>query len=402
MSDSNARDAILAALDEAAAFEHAVICQYLYAAFSLKKHPQEGGFGWAESETVRSWQTTLYLVARQEMEHLGMVWNLTTALGGRPNIHRADFPVPCPVVRGGQLTLGPFGLAALDDLMAIEKSHENASSYVASLYRGIAEMITSADFAGTDLFSGPERAQVTHRTLQLNRGMYDMELARVTDLNSALAAIDQIVEAGDGHHHGRGDNHLKMVTRCRDELERMTDGNSTFNPVRNVVANPSAIDNPVSLSASKLFDATYQTMMLIMDRFYLPDGISYAERMALNRTAFFPMMTMIIRPLGEMLTQMPLGLNGSESAGPLFTPVSRLIVSKDASYVLDALYVRLKEHAAHGAQLTALVSGQQTDWATVLAPRFVFLADNLARLASNFASLVKLDMPDLHRIPSRS
>lgn len=36
------RELLVTALSEAAEIEHAITCQYLFAAFSLKTHPEEG------------------------------------------------------------------------------------------------------------------------------------------------------------------------------------------------------------------------------------------------------------------------------------------------------------------------------------------------------------------------
>ena len=41
---------------------------------------------------VASWERTLLMVARQEMEHLGLVGNLVTALGGTLWLGRPRFP----------------------------------------------------------------------------------------------------------------------------------------------------------------------------------------------------------------------------------------------------------------------------------------------------------------------
>jgi rubrerythrin len=80
-------------LAEAAVVEHDVLCQYLFAAASLKQHHAEGGVTYAQLELMRGWKTTIMEVARQEMEHLGIVSNLLTAIGEAPRFDRPDFPV---------------------------------------------------------------------------------------------------------------------------------------------------------------------------------------------------------------------------------------------------------------------------------------------------------------------
>lgn len=76
---------------EAAVLEHQFMCQYLYAAFSLKRAP-DASCDAAQFEHVRRWASTLYMIARQEMEHLSIVNSLLTATGLRPCLVRFRFP----------------------------------------------------------------------------------------------------------------------------------------------------------------------------------------------------------------------------------------------------------------------------------------------------------------------
>ena len=85
-SKIDTREELINALTEAAELEHGLLCQYLFAAFSMKKHPTEGAT-WPQLELVRSWEAHILRVAREEMAHLGTVTNLLTAIGGR---HSSD------------------------------------------------------------------------------------------------------------------------------------------------------------------------------------------------------------------------------------------------------------------------------------------------------------------------
>jgi hypothetical protein len=79
-------------LKEAATLEHQFMAQYLYAAFSLKKDPDDRCSD-AEFEHVRRWASTIYRIARQEMEHLSVVNSILTAVGGEPYFgHAGTFP----------------------------------------------------------------------------------------------------------------------------------------------------------------------------------------------------------------------------------------------------------------------------------------------------------------------
>jgi len=73
-------------LREAAEVEHALMLQYLYAAFSVK--PVYSGIVGNGAPTTHN----LIGVAVQEMQHLGKVNQLLVALGAAPHLIREDFP----------------------------------------------------------------------------------------------------------------------------------------------------------------------------------------------------------------------------------------------------------------------------------------------------------------------
>ena len=107
-------------LTEAAELEHGLLCQYLYAWFSMKRAPEEG-VTWQQLELMRQWGASLLLVARQEMEHLGLVCNLLTAIGEAPTLRRPDFPLgPRYYDLGIPCLLEPFGLPALERFIGFE------------------------------------------------------------------------------------------------------------------------------------------------------------------------------------------------------------------------------------------------------------------------------------------
>jgi hypothetical protein len=87
------REHLLSTLAEAAELEHTLMCLYLYAVFSFKRSLEEGLTG-EELEVVDKWRQTILSVCIQEMTHLALVANLTTALGGGAHLFRPAFPVP--------------------------------------------------------------------------------------------------------------------------------------------------------------------------------------------------------------------------------------------------------------------------------------------------------------------
>jgi hypothetical protein len=87
------RAQLIDALRLAVELEHNLMCQYLFAAYSVKKLPGED-ISQVELERARRWESLITLIARQEMEHLGLALNLLTAIGGTPSLSRPNFPQP--------------------------------------------------------------------------------------------------------------------------------------------------------------------------------------------------------------------------------------------------------------------------------------------------------------------
>jgi len=83
------RDEAIFLLHVAAEVEHALLTQYLYAAYSLKSKddlPEE------RRAQVRAWKHTLLGIAREEMGHLITVQNLLRLIGGPLTLNREDYP----------------------------------------------------------------------------------------------------------------------------------------------------------------------------------------------------------------------------------------------------------------------------------------------------------------------
>jgi hypothetical protein len=216
------REALIYMLCEAAELEHGIMCQYLFAVFSLK---QDDGEGLTEAElaATRRWRKVISHVATQEMLHLALVQNLLTAIGAAPHLSRPNFPHPASHYPAGvHLALLPFGEEAVRHFMFLERPEgmdirdaDGMAAFgraqplmeagdivprgqdfktVGHLYRSIEEGFRHlVESRGEDwLFVGPPRAQATPEYFGWP------ELVPVTDLASAQRAIDEILEQGEG------------------------------------------------------------------------------------------------------------------------------------------------------------------------------------------------------------
>src|SRR5579862_3125395 len=103
------REELIYMICEAAELEHALMCEYLFAAFSLKDRVDEG-LSSAQLEAVERWRAVLLGVAHQEMLHLALTANMLSALGASPHLSRPNLPQPARHYPGSvRLALLPFG-----------------------------------------------------------------------------------------------------------------------------------------------------------------------------------------------------------------------------------------------------------------------------------------------------
>jgi Ferritin-like len=115
------REALIYMLCQAAEVEHGIMCQYLFAAFSLKQRTDEG-LTPEELEAVTRWRHTIGHVATEEMLHLALVQNVLSAIGAAPHLTRPNLPAPARHHPAGvSLTLVPFGGRALQHFMFLER-----------------------------------------------------------------------------------------------------------------------------------------------------------------------------------------------------------------------------------------------------------------------------------------
>src|SRR5262245_22659066 len=115
------REALIYMLYEAAELEHGIMCQYLFAAFSLKQREDEGLTADA-LEAVLRWRRAVAHVATEEMLHLALVQNLLSAIGSAPHLARPNLPAPARHYPAGvNLTLVRLGEPALRHFMFLER-----------------------------------------------------------------------------------------------------------------------------------------------------------------------------------------------------------------------------------------------------------------------------------------
>lgn len=350
------REELIYLLSRAAELEHGLACIYLFAAYSLKSDVSEGGLTDEQAEMVRGWRRHLCSVAVEEMLHLAQVSNLLTAIGGAPHFRRTNFPLPPSAYPFGiRLSLEPFSQETIERFLCYEmpetgilsaeqqaifdpirtrvlqaqgalptRVEEEGGDYkryepfevdfktVGEFYHKIETGFTH--IPEEELFIGPPEAQANARFVDLNG-----ELVSVVDPASACTAIEMIVEQGEAPTTAHPDAHFWVFDKvCTQYAETKAQAERTgipFEPVRPVVSNPMTrfyddtsggiiIHDPLTHQVADLFNVAYDTMLLMLLRFFSHTEETEAELEHLSR-ASLRLMTTVIRPLGEVLTKLP-------------------------------------------------------------------------------------------------
>ncbi|MBB3084107.1 ferritin-like domain-containing protein [Geodermatophilus sabuli] len=363
------REELTVALHEAAELEHGLMIQYLFPAFSMKKRLDEG-LSAPQQRSARTWQATILRVAVEEMGHLGTVCNLLASIGEGPYLDRPNFPqrsgyYPFPfdlvpfsdealyrmlvfeLPQGEPLPPPPRMPApdrlTMDSVAALSAAPDPLTyDYVGELYGDIADGLRRMD--EQELFIGPRSAQVD------NSWSVDLDLRQVVDRSSALAAIEDIVVDGEGSPTERSSSHYGRFARVRQEYEE----SGFFAAARPVVVNPrtrAQRDAPTggtllveerTRRAAELFNGAYGTVLLMLEQFFGSTSETPEQR-AVLRAATSRMMSVAIRPLAEVLTELPaIGPGSPATAGAPFEIYDRESASPFASARWTILLERLQ------------------------------------------------------------
>jgi nitrite reductase/ring-hydroxylating ferredoxin subunit len=382
------REELIYLMSEASEIEHMLMLEYLFAALSLKTDASEG-LTEEQLEAVKRWEGLILEVATQEMLHLALWGNLLTAIGGAPHFVRPNFPQPLKYYPPGfQLALLPFSEQTLGNFVFNERPegmeydapelelareampplltdavvpYEPEFATQAHLYRAIERGFERLieKYGERRVFIGPPEAQATQRYFRWP------ELVPVTDLASAQAAIDTIVEQGEGARGDRHEAHFGKFLRVLAEYLEFKERDPSFEPARPVMAawvrppggtsppDPTLITDPTTAGVADLFNAAYEVMLQMLVRFFAHTEETAEELQTLSRTAVGAM-SLLIKPLGQLLTTLPVGAEfPGKTAGPNFEfyRTDYLLPHRHSAWVL--MHERLLELADYCARLSA-------------------------------------------------
>ena len=392
------REPLIYMLCSAAELEHALMCEYLFAAFTLKRSRDEG-LNEEQLATVEQWRQTLLFVAKQEMLHLAINCNLVNALGASPHLSRPNLPQPAKHYPSGvRLTLLPFGEQALrhflylerpegmdfDDaegLAAVEQAipamgeqeivpHLQEFATVGHLYRSIetgfrhlAEKLgeeqlfvgTAAGQVGGDLFGWPE-------------------LRPITCVDDVVQAIETIVEQGEGPRGDWRNAHFGRFLEVLDDylaVQEANPGVEFARPVLPALVRPpegggqvDLITDPKSAAVADLGNVAYEVLLQLLYRL-LSRVDENDEQMRVLSEVAVGLMFDVVEPLGDIVTTLPVGPeHPGRTAGPsfeLFYQPDYLLPHRTAAWLIMA------EHLNDAAALTETLGDDEPRLAPVAA-----------------------------------
>jgi hypothetical protein len=558
------RTDLIQALCDAAQLEQGLCCAYLYAAFSIKRRPEEG-VPPNRLADLREWELVLLLIARQEMEHLGIVSNLLTAIGGMPYLQNPTFPIATdrygdlpalPLVRFSVETIKTFIKFEIPEWIhlgqiIIECIAAGAANYTAALSMACQQICRETEWVTGDVWvpeggtmvpalqvsgglksdygpeagqamwarwqtphpprgeelpdrqivnsnivntfveipvydgeqlkylwrffyetfrtfdeddaiadaielmlSGPDSADLRNKIeaakdpvstdtglrgiqprygtlggfyrqirkgfLRLcfrdhkptghglftgfqtanpdigiaDRNVHDRDLATVSGLDSALAAINQIIETGEGCLNKRVSSHYARLTKLCDDLMALTAPPAAFAPARATVKNPitaqpkglqaqpdcTLLEHPDAVAVAEIFDAVYQIMLQMVARFF-----AFPDDKVLEGMAFGPLMTMAVRPLAEILTELSASENSDQKAGPPFFSPTRDLLHPHRLAAWTVFGERLQEIALTCTQVQKNLRPEHQQ----AGQRLTFIGQNVNFIASRLKTAVE-------------
>lgn len=366
------REYAIGLLHIAAEVEHALMLQYLYAAYSLDENQKDD----SRRYFVKKWKAVILEIAREEMGHLVTVQNLLSLIGGPLCFEREDYPIQDPELLPFPFQLEPLTKLSLGRYILAETPSEavlKALGLKAEIHKISAEVQAGSNlkvhrvgliyeqitrlFTSGPVIQGPVVSKVMDRhpflatvdiqpdTLKFQAtpsawglGYQDLLIEIAEDRQSALAAIKLITEQGEGidvpkelyrSHFGK---FLEIYSEFPDRDWRPSRDVAT-NPTTNPkVSDPSRRITGRALPWAQLCNIRYHMLLLYLKHSFHIELHSDSEpknvRGALISWAFGEMY--YIRSISERLMCMPLETSKQRAGPPFDMPYSLALPSQSA------------------------------------------------------------------------
>ena len=261
--------------------------------------------------------------------------------------------------------------------------------YVGELYRKVREGFDT--ISEETLFIGPKTGQEDEEWSER------ISISRVVDRQTANNAIDLIIGSGEGSPGHREGSHYDTFLKMRAELNEQLQRQSDFDPSRLVVPNPRTrkfhrdapttqgttfIENESAKSVAELFNECYEIVLLMLSQLYSFGGESAQQRDTLRQSSR-QFMTSVLRPIAEILTEMPATTTANNShngnAGPTFELYGSLQISTQQT----SRWIIVKEGLDVVANEARILSS--------LNQRLNFVSENLLLIKQNIEQTLALE-----------
>jgi hypothetical protein len=373
----NLRDYTIMLLQIGAQIEHALMVQYLYAAYSLggPQIPPE------HQRMVQGWQEVILGIAKEEMGHLISVLNVLRLIGGPLNLDREDYPFssefyPFPFM------LEPLTLSSLakyvyaempanwDDPLADEIRREAEKGtdgaplhHVGALYSTMIELLSPAtsdhpaylpdsefdaetypfqaswDEWGRGYQGGARGQTFAPATNAAMESTPDVLVTPLASRDDAVAALQAIATQGEAPPDGSMSDPSHFARFLKIYIEFKSSGaNGKWRPTRSVPTNPATPDDldsdgqvftpqgtpithPEAVLWAHLFNLRYRMLLANVSHAYtIPgplthEGLPTARGTIINAT-FGEMYN--VRSIANILVRTPRDRTGDDVAGPPF------------------------------------------------------------------------------------
>jgi hypothetical protein len=261
-------------IELAISIELATIPPYLYSMYSIESSGSDTAL------MIRS-------VVVEEMLHAVLATNLLLAVGGTPDFRTSryiptypmDLPHHTPPL---SLDLKPISLEHVKDMfMRIEQPEIHNAPANPDEYETLGQFYHALEIAlqrlseHQDLFSHPQLGSQLADPRFYQPVAFDAVdsggLVGITDLDSAMQAMEIIIHQGEGVSDERWADASHQELTHYHKLLQITDDPSSIGPVLSLPTNPDESDYPSDLRiVSNLFNAIYRGLYLTMDRIFTP------------------------------------------------------------------------------------------------------------------------------------
>ena len=399
------------------------MCCYLFAAYSLRTTDET-----LDAETramLVRWRAAVIDIAKDEMTHLVLVSNLLSALGSAPHLTRPNFPVARGYHPAGIIvSLAPFDRATLDHFIYLERPEgveiadgagfppftyrrglrhgrlvPSAQDYetVGHLYRGIRSGFVrlSESLGETNLFVGDPKVQVGADQFPM-RG-----LSKVRNLEDAKAAIETIVEQGEGSAQDHASSHYRRFAAIRDEYAAKLVADPEVRSARPVARNPVMrhppdpanlvwIDEEPAATLLDLGNAAYTLMLRSLGAVFAPISLDDDVKSAVTELALLAMR--IQAPIAERLTTLPASKDvPGVRAGLTFT-VSRSLTPPTDHHALRVV-AELARNLSNGILQHVIVDKERIETAAKSLARLADVLDKCSTRSTAPTAVVSAPQP---------